>query len=237
MKTNRCNPCRNAGFTLIEFAVVAAIVALVVAIALPFYKNHRAQSKANEIFSLAADQMAQFQQHASTGAPFDVVSNNVGNYIAVAEITGNGGVAQAGGANGVVFIQLNTDSETGAASIDPALSGLQMTFAPQNVSAVATEAPSVEAATNVEITPGTETNATAQVPNIETTPVSDVASTTEVAPITEVAPAVEAAPSIETPTNVANVNINWVCTFKASTTSDAAKATKLLSSGNCVAAE
>ena len=133
--------CACAGFSLIEFVVVAAIVILLVAIAFPFYKNYRAQGKVREIFSISADQMAQYQQHASTGAPFNIVTTNLGNYIAIAEITGNGGIAQAGGTNGSVFIQLNTDSSTGAASIDPALSGLQITFTPQTT-AVTADAPS-----------------------------------------------------------------------------------------------
>jgi type IV pilus assembly protein PilA len=136
----------TAGFSIIELVVVVAIVALLVAIGLPVYKNYRAQSKINEIFSFAADQMAQYQQHASTGAPFNIVSTNLGNYIAVAEITGNGGTASSGGANGTVFMQLNTDSNTGAASIDPALSGVEIIFTPQ------TTTPTANDPTNLDIT-------------------------------------------------------------------------------------
>lgn len=131
MNTKKLNSKKMAGFSLIELLVVVAIIALLFAIALPSYKNYRAQSKITEIFSFAADQMSQYQQHSLTGVPFNVVTTGLGNYIAVAEITGNGGVANSGGENGTVYIQLNTDSNTGAVTIDPALNGVAITFTPQ----------------------------------------------------------------------------------------------------------
>lgn len=120
------------GFSLIELMVVIAIVALLTAIAVPSYKGYISQSKVTEILSLASGQMSQWAQaYNAGGSDFPTTTNNIGSYIASSVLVGAGGTSTCPvGSLGVVCITLNTNSTTGAASIDAALSGLVLYFTP-----------------------------------------------------------------------------------------------------------
>jgi len=119
----------TSGFSLIELMVVIAIVALLTAIAVPSYKNYLAQSKVAEIFSLASDQMTKYQNLANLGSVTSVTTSNLGSYIATA-IQNNTASAVGNVPANSVGILLNTTANTGAPSIDPALSGVQLIFVP-----------------------------------------------------------------------------------------------------------
>lgn len=119
----------TSGFSLIELMVVIAIVALLTAIAVPSYKNYLAQSKVAEIFSLASDQMTKYQNLANLGSATSVTTTNLGSYIATA-IQNNTASAIGNVPANSVGILLNTTAGTGAPSIDPALSGVQLRFVP-----------------------------------------------------------------------------------------------------------
>jgi type IV pilus assembly protein PilA len=121
----------TSGFSLIELMVVIAIVALLTAIAVPSYKNYLAQSKVAEIFSLASDQMTKYQNLANLGSVTSVTTSNLGSYIATA-IQNNTAAAIGNVPANSVGILLNTTAGTGAPSIDPALSGVQIRFTPAN---------------------------------------------------------------------------------------------------------
>lgn len=113
------------GFSLIELMVVIAIVALLTAIAVPSYRNYLAQSKVAEIFSLASDQMTQYQNLVNLGNVTSVTTSDLGTYIDTA-IQNNTASAVGNAAANTVYILLNT----AAANIDPSLSGLEITFTP-----------------------------------------------------------------------------------------------------------
>lgn len=119
----------TAGFSLIELMVVIAIVALLTAIAVPSYRNYLAQSKVAEIFSLASDQMTKYQNLANLGSVKSVTTTNLGSYIATA-IQNNTASAIGNVPANSVGILLNTTANTGAPSIDPSLSGVQIRFTP-----------------------------------------------------------------------------------------------------------
>jgi prepilin-type N-terminal cleavage/methylation domain-containing protein len=121
----------TSGFSLIELMVVIAIVALLTAIAVPSYKNYLAQSKVAEIFSLASDQMTKYQNLANLGSVTSVTTTNLGSYIATA-IQNNTASAIGNVPANSVGILLNTTANTGAPSIDPTLSGLQIRFVAAN---------------------------------------------------------------------------------------------------------
>ncbi|HSX20267.1 MAG TPA: prepilin-type N-terminal cleavage/methylation domain-containing protein [Gammaproteobacteria bacterium] len=131
----------TAAFSLIELMVVIAIVALLTAIAVPSYQGYLQQSKVTEIFSLASDQMSQWQQAYNQGSAFDTVNPvgfnggvlttaNIGTYIAGAEILDatstptNTNCPDPGGL-GEVCLQLVSPS-----GIDTTLDGLVIYFTP-----------------------------------------------------------------------------------------------------------
>lgn len=140
MNANCIKSKLTAAFSLIELMVVIAIVALLTAIAVPSYQGYLQQSKVTEIFSLASEQMNQWQQEYNLGTTFDVINPTppalgIGQYINQAELldattaatvinecpTGGSG----GGGLGVVCIQLVADT-----GIDPLLDDLVVYFTP-----------------------------------------------------------------------------------------------------------
>jgi len=127
----------TAGFSLIELMVVIAIVALLTAIAVPSYKNYLAQSKVAEIFSLSSDQMTKYQNLANLANVTSVTTSNLGNYIATA-IQNNTAAAIGNVPANTVGVLLNTTAGTGAPSIDPALSGVQIIFTPAAITGSST---------------------------------------------------------------------------------------------------
>ncbi len=135
----------TAAFSLIELMVVIAIVALLTAIAVPSYQGYLQQSKVTEIFSLASEQMNQWQQEYNLGTTFDVTNptppaTGIGSYIESAELADanttpamtdcpEGGSGGAG--LGVVCIQLVADT-----GIDDLLDGLVIYFTPTETGSV-----------------------------------------------------------------------------------------------------
>lgn len=139
-------------FSLIELMVVIAIVALLTAIAVPSYQGYLQQSKVTEIFSLASEQMNQWQQEYNLGTTFDVTNPTpavgaglpgIGSYINAAELAdanttpAMAGCPEGGSASvtglGVVCIRLVADT-----GIDDALDGLVIYFTPSQNETVAT---------------------------------------------------------------------------------------------------
>ncbi len=122
-----------SAFSLIELMVVIAIIALLTAIAVPSYKTYLNQSKVTEIFSLASNQMALYQQYNNLGTAFSQTATSLGNYIANAYIAGNGTLLSAANSScssnslGGVCIVLNSAAGTG---IDPSLSGTVISWVP-----------------------------------------------------------------------------------------------------------
>lgn len=118
------------GFSLIELMVVIAIVALLTAVAIPSYQGYLQNSKVTEIFSLASEQMKQWQQQYNLNGSFDVTNaptNGIGSYIDAVELySGTGTPSMAGCTDaglGVVCVQLNDPS-----NINTVLDGLVLRF-------------------------------------------------------------------------------------------------------------
>jgi len=109
--------------------VVIAIVGLLAAIAMPAFKSYTGRSKIAEIFTLAYDQKNLYQQLDTKGSMTSVTNSNIGNYVASSVINNTDTTIGTSLAHTVV-LTLNTNTTTGAASIDPALSGVVIIFTP-----------------------------------------------------------------------------------------------------------
>jgi type IV pilus assembly protein PilA len=107
------------GFTLIELMIVIAIVAILVALAVPAYQDYTIRTKVAEGLSVAASaKLAAAETCQSDGAITGLTNTLAGytftgsEYVSGLEITGSCELETAGGTGIVVTIQ--TNSNTGA---------------------------------------------------------------------------------------------------------------------------
>ena len=102
-------PKRNSGFTLIELMIVIAILAILMAIAVPAYQNYSIRAKVSEgIYGMAWAKTAVAEIWASSGAVPDHASTGFSQTVQTKYIDS---IAIAGDGSGAITV---TTRDTGA---------------------------------------------------------------------------------------------------------------------------
>jgi|SRR5690606_816517 len=102
---------KNQGFTLIELMIVIAIIAILMAYAIPAYRDYTVRAKAGECMSISAAAKQSVSEYYTNEGSYPT-TNPMAGLATATDITGANVLSVEVVANGVIECTYNTEDDT-----------------------------------------------------------------------------------------------------------------------------